>query len=288
MKIDGREIAGEILEELKTKVAKLKKKRIIPMLAIILVGNDPASVTYVRQKELKAQSIGAKTIIKQFSPKISELKLIQTIQQFNNNSNIHGIIVQQPLPFHIDVKAVTLAINPKKDIDGFNPKSKFQSPIAKAVLKILKKVYIYTPRVEPQFITPRVEPQFIKWLKSKKIVVIGKGETGGKPIIDTLQKIEIQPLIVDSKTINHELLTKNTDIIISAVGKENIINSKMIKKGVILISVGLHKGKDGKLHGDYEEKDIRHIASFYTPTPGGVGPVNVAMLLSNLLKAVEN
>ena len=279
MKIDGREIAGEILEELKTKVAKLKKKRIIPMLAIILVGNDPASVTYVRQKELKAQSIGAKTIIKQFSPKISELKLIQTIQQFNNNSNIHGIIVQQPLPFHIDVKAVTLAINPKKDIDGFNPKSKFKSPISLAVIKILKKVYTYTPRVEPQF---------NNWLKNKKIVVIGKGETGGKPIIESLEKIGIEPMIVDSKTMNHELLTKKADIIISAVGKENIVNSKMIKKGVILISVGLHKDKDGKLHGDYEEKEVWNIASFYTPTPGGVGPVNVAMLLENLIIASES
>lgn len=279
MKIDGKEIAGEILEELRIKVAKLKKKQITPMLAIILVGNDPASVTYVRQKELKVQSIGAKTIIKQFSPEISELKLIQTIRQFNNNDNIHGIIVQQPLPSHIDTKKITLAISPKKDIDGFNPKSTFQPPISLAVLKILEKVYIYTPRVEPRF---------IEWLKNKKMVVIGKGETGGRPIIESLKKMGIEPTIIDSKTINHKLLTKKTDIIISAVGKENIINSKMIKKGVILISVGLHKGSDGKLHGDYEEKDIRHIASFYTPTPGGVGPVNVTMLLENLIIASES
>lgn len=281
MKIDGREIAGEILEELKTKVAKLKKKQIIPMLAIILAGNDPASVTYVRQKELKAQSIGAKTIIKQFSPKISELKLIQTIQQFNDNRDIHGIIVQQPLPSHIDVQTVTLAISSKKDIDGFNPKSKFQSPIAKAVIKILKKVYIY-------IYTPRVEPQFINWLKTKKIVVIGKGETGGKPIINTLQKLGVQPLIIDSKTLNPQDITKTADIIISTVGKGNIINSKMIKKGAILMSVGLHKDRDGKLHGDYEEKAIENIASFYTSTPGGVGPINVAMLLENLITASES
>ncbi len=278
MKIDGREIAAQILKELKTKVAKLKKKQIIPMIAIILVGNDPASMTYVGQKEKKAQGIGVKTIIKHFSAKTSELKLIQAIQQFNKDYNIHGIIVQQPLPSHIDIKAITLAVNPKKDIDGFNPKSKFQPPIAKAVIEILEKVYTYTPRVEPQL---------INWLKTKKIVVIGKGETGGKPVIEGLLRLGIQPLIIDSKTINYELLTKNADIIISAVGKENIINSKMIKQGVILISVGLHKGSDGKLHGDYEKKDIENIASFYTPTPGGVGPVNVAMLLKNLILATK-
>ncbi len=279
MKIDGKEIAAQILKELKTKVGKLKKKQIIPTLAIILVGNDPASVAYVGQKEKKAQSIGTKTIIKHFPSKTSQLKLIRAIQQFNKNNNIHGIIVQQPLPKKINIQTVIQTVNPRKDIDGFNPKSKFKSPISLAVMKILKKVYTYNPRVESQF---------NNWLKTKKIVVIGKGETGGKPVIESLRKIGIQPLIIDSKTMSHELFTKNADIIISAVGKENILNSKMVKKGTILIGVGLHKGLDGKLHGDYEEKDIKDITSFYTPTPGGVGPVNVAMLLENLIVASES
>lgn len=136
---------------------------------------------------------------------------------------------------------------------------------------------------------------FKNWLSSKKIAVVGKGETGGKPIIEMLRKMNIEPSIIDSKTKNKELITKKADIIISAGGKPNVIKPEMIKKGlpagrqgVILIGVGLHRGKDGKLHGDYDEEKIKNIASFYTPTPGGVGPVNVAMLLENLIKATEN
>ncbi|MDO8620776.1 MAG: bifunctional 5,10-methylenetetrahydrofolate dehydrogenase/5,10-methenyltetrahydrofolate cyclohydrolase [Candidatus Levybacteria bacterium] len=305
MKIDGREIAGEILKELQKKVENLKKRNIFPHLAIILVGTDPASKAYVKQKILKGETVGIKTTLYNLDSGIKNAELLEKIGILNKNPEIHGIIVQQPLPSHIDIKAITLAVNPKKDIDGFNPKSEFQSPISLAAMKILQEIYMRGVTKLEGFPTARIEDEvagalaggkvsagprraFEDWLKSKKIVVIGKGETGGKPIINALQQLEVKPLIVDSKTIDHELLTKNADIIISAVGQENIINSKMIKKGVILVSVGLHKGNDGKLHGDYEEKDIENIASFYTPSPGGIGPINVAMLLKNLIGATKN
>ena len=129
--------------------------------------------------------------------------------------------------------------------------------------------------------------ELTQWLKSRSIVVIGKGETGGRPIIQLFKQMEIEPTVIDSKTSNPEQFTKNADIIISAVGKPNVIEPRMIKKNSILISIGLSKGKDGKLHGDYDEEKIKNIASFYTPTPGGVGPVNVAMLLENLVTAAE-
>ena len=278
MKIDGRKIAEGIFEELKTRVKKLQEKNITPNLVIILVGDDPASIAYVRQKEIRGKLIGAKIDIQHFPSSISQSILLSTIQQFNNNNNIHGIIVQQPLSPHIDLKKITNFINPKKDIDGFRPQSKFESPIAAAVLEILKEIHASTPGVEPQF---------IDWLKNKKIVVIGKGETGGKPIIQSLKKMGVQTFVIDSKTPNPLSITKNADIITSAVGKPKVIKPEMIKNQSILISIGLSKGKDGKLHGDYEEDEIKDIASFYTPTPGGVGPVNVAMLLKNLIISAE-
>ena len=276
MKINGKAIVSKILEDLKNKVQKLN---ITPHLAIILIGNDPASSAYVKQKKLKANFIKAKTAIKYLSSDTSNSSLLETIQQFNNNSNIHGIIVQKPLPSQINLKEITLAINPKKDVDGFHPNSKFQSPIALAVLRIISLVRSHLVASQGETLA--------NWLKSKKILVIGKGETGGKPIIDMFRKMNIQPEIIDSKTKNPSSVTKTADIIISAVGKPNVIKPEMIKKNSILISIGLSKGKDGKLHGDYDEEKIKDIASFYTPTPGGIGPVNVAMLLANLITAVE-
>ncbi len=269
MKIDGKEIAQKILRELELKVKKLQEKNINPTLAIIIVGNDPASVAYVKRKEIKAEEVGIKTITKSFEEKISEKDLLAVIQQFNNDKNIHGIIVQQPLPNHINTEIITQAVDPKKDVDGFLPNSEFEEPIANAVLESLKNIF--------------TEP-----LKSKKIMVIGKGETGGKPVINLLKKIGINPEIIDSKTQNPGNITKNADIIIVAVGKPNTIKPEMLKKGVILIGIGISRGRDGKLVGDYDEGQIKDIASFYTPTPGGIGPINIAMLLKNVVMACEN
>ncbi|OGH14089.1 MAG: hypothetical protein A2687_02380 [Candidatus Levybacteria bacterium RIFCSPHIGHO2_01_FULL_38_26] len=279
MKIDGAGIANTILEELKVKVNNLGNKNIIPHLAVILVGNEPSSVSYVTQKEIRGESIGVKVSVKNISTNIIQTRLLETIDSLNSDRNVHGIIVQRPLPQSIDPNAISLAINPEKDVDGFHPESKFQPPIALAVLNILEKIYDFSSNAD--------EHNFSGWLASKKIAIVGKGETGGKPIADTFGKMDIKPEIVDSKTPNSQNLTTKADIIISAVGKANTIKHDTIKSGAMLISVGLHKGEDGKLHGDYDEEKIKNVASFYTPTPGGVGPVNVAMLLKNLVKAAE-
>lgn len=278
MKIDGIQIAQEILDNLKKQIEKLKQKNITPHLAIILVGNDSASVAYVKRKEIKAKELGIKTTILHLSDKIPQTSLLKTIQQSNNDKNVHGIIVQQPLPTHINLTSVINAIDPKKDVDGFHPDSHFQTPLATAVLKILEKVYINTPELESRF---------VDWLKTKRIVVIGKGQTGGKPIIHMLEKMKIPLTVIDSKTKSPENLTKKADIIISAVGKENILKPQMIKRGAALIDIGISKGKSAKLMGDYDQNRIENLASFYTPTPGGVGPVNVAMLLKNTVLAAE-
>ncbi|MFH1833253.1 MAG: bifunctional 5,10-methylenetetrahydrofolate dehydrogenase/5,10-methenyltetrahydrofolate cyclohydrolase [Candidatus Levyibacteriota bacterium] len=346
MKIDGKEIAKNILEDLKIRVEKLKEKNIIPGLSIILVGDNPASKAYVRQKELKAEKIGANAVVLNLDSKTSNSELLKTIEQWNNDSNIHGMIVQRPLPSHIDEKKIDLATDPKKDIDSFHPKSPYPMPLAAAVLKILEEIYLFTNGAgrhkifakrgtthhnkdfyrgesfheamssleSPKVTVSRDEPldgesegrlclktrqtekttsainpiNFKEWLKSKRIVVIGKGKTGGGPTIQMLKKMGVELQIIDSKTQNPKDFTKSADIIISTVGKPNILKPEMIKKGIILISVGQHKGIDGKFHGDYEENEIKNIASFYTPTPGGIGPVNVAMLLENLVTAAQN
>lgn len=277
MKIDGKKIAKDIFNHLQKRVEKLKKSGITPGLAIILVGDNPASKSYVRQKEIKAKEIGIVPIIYHYQQHVSQKTISNCLNDLNHLSKIHGIIVQQPLPPHIDTKSITQTIDPEKDIDGFHKNSKYQMPIACAILKILEKIHSSTPGVEPR--------NFLDWLKSKKIVVIGKGETGGGPIIKMFKKINIEPKVIDSKTKTPEKFTKTADIVISAVGKPNILTAKMVKRGVILISVGLYRGEDKKLHGDYTEEKIKNIASFYTPTPGGVGPVNVVCLLENLIQA---
>lgn len=278
MKIDGKKIADEILNNLKTKVRDLKKKNIAPHLAIIIVGNDPASASYIKQKELKAKEIGITTTIIRLLDNVSEDKLLEAIEQLNNDGNTHGIIVQQPLPQNINIKNVTRAIDPKKDVDGFHPNSHFQMPIAMSVLKILEEVYVAIPNIQSRF---------ADWLKSKNIVVIGKGKTGGKPIIQMLGNMKIPFALIDSKTKKPEALIKTADILISAVGKENVIKSKMIRRGVVLIGIGISREKSAKVMGDYDQNEIGNIASFYTPTPGGIGPVNVAMLLRNTATAAS-
>jgi methylenetetrahydrofolate dehydrogenase (NADP+) / methenyltetrahydrofolate cyclohydrolase len=278
MKIDGKKIAKTILENLKEKIVKLSRENIIPTAAIIIVGNDQASAAYIKQKIINAELIGAKTIIKNFLPDTPALIIINAIQNYNADKSIHGIVVQQPLPTQINSKEIISVVDPGKDIDGFLPNSHFQAPIAMAVLKVLEKVHMATPGVELRF---------IEWLKNKKIVIIGKGETGGKPVIQMFEKMKIPFTVIDSKTENPEKITKKADIIISATGKENIIKPQMIRKDAVLIGIGISRGKSAKLMGDYDQNEIKNIASFYTPTPGGVGPINVAMLLKNLVRAAE-
>jgi methylenetetrahydrofolate dehydrogenase (NADP+) / methenyltetrahydrofolate cyclohydrolase len=268
MKIDGKQIAQGILEDLKIKIEKEAKK---PHLAIVSVGNDPASISYVKQKQLRAEEIGAKTTLIKLDSRIDENELVAVIEKLNNNNDINGIIVQKPLPEQIDNRVIDLRINPKKDIDAFNPESKFVFPIGLAILEVLKKIY-----------------KNLENLKNKKIVILGKGETGGKPIRETLERTGVDPIIIDSKTVSPKQIINTADIIISAVGKKNIIKSSMLKNGVALIGAGQHRENDGEFHGDYEEEEIKNITSFYTPTPGGIGPINVAMLLKNLFDATQS
>ncbi|MBI2612153.1 bifunctional 5,10-methylenetetrahydrofolate dehydrogenase/5,10-methenyltetrahydrofolate cyclohydrolase [Candidatus Gottesmanbacteria bacterium] len=310
MKIDGRHIASEIKENLKSKILNLKSQNITPHLAIILVGSDPGSKAYVNQKIKIGKELGVKVSL--HSPSKLD-QLVKLVKSLNSNPKIHGIIIQRPTPLPIEKADLDKLVNPKKDVDGFHPSSPFTPPIALAVLKILNWIYkkpkdtsdnsnkaTKTPPTKDtsdgvRMHSSEVEgsnPNFHKWLSKKSLLIIGRGETGGKPIAETFKKMNIPYKVAHSKTEDIKELIKKSDIIISCVGKPNVIRKELFlpttnyKLQTILIGVGMHE-EQGKLKGDYDEDEVKDVVSFYTPIPGGVGPVNVACLFGNLIKAVK-
>lgn len=286
MKINGHDIAEQIYTDLRKRVGELQKKGVTPQLVVLLVGNNPGSIAYVTQKELSGTKVGAKVTIKRFSESVTTEELENVIKELNEDPTVHGILIQRPLPSQIDINKLELLTNPQKDIDGFNPDSPYILPLPLAIIKILQHIYCYQEGSEESSAKPQNDSVY-KWLAKHSLVILGKGETGGQPVIDYLQKLNLSPKVIDSKTQNAEQIIKEADIVISAVGKPGIIKPESLKQGVILLGVGMAKGEGKKLHGDYDEKAIESIASFYTPTPKGVGPVNVAMLLENLITAAE-
>ncbi len=278
MKVDGRIIAEGILETLRHKVTGFKKQGITPTMAVILVGDDPGSLSYIAQKKRAAESIGAKLLFEQLPASTSAEALDSTITHYNNDPTVHGLIIQRPVPV-AGVGHILATVAPAKDVDGFIANSPYQVPVARAVLTIL--TYIHAQLQEKNL----VKQDFLAWLGSQSIAVVGRGETAGRPIATVLTSYGCTPSVIHSQTPNPEHILKGASIIISCTGKSRVIRKSNIEPGVILIAVGLFRGKDGKLHGDYEEEEVKNIASFYTPTPGGVGPVNVAALMQNLIDA---
>jgi methylenetetrahydrofolate dehydrogenase (NADP+)/methenyltetrahydrofolate cyclohydrolase len=270
MRIDGKKVAEEIRAGLKTKIAELKSRGVTPKLAIITLGDEGAWETYVRQKLRVAGELGIEAVLIPLKD-ASEKELLNKIEEINNDPTFHGMIVQRPMPSNIDKQTVTNAIAPEKDVDGFRDDSKFEVPVWLAVKKLLSESGIMN---------------YESW-KNLNFVVIGKGETAGGPTIRGLKKIGVEPIMVDSKTENRSEILKNADVIITSVGKSGVVQAQDLKKGAILIGVGTHT-EDGKLKGDYDESEIEQIASAFTPTPGGVGPVNLSYLFSNLIQAATN
>lgn len=279
MILDGRTIANHILEDLTLRVHDLEKIHgIQPHLAVIRLGDDPATTSYINQKEKIAKQIGAVVSVYNYPESATEEQIKEALDFLQTKTEINGTILQLPISKHLDQDKLLLEIHPEKDVDGFRPHSDYPIPVAQAVWKFLEVAYL---KEGAMFST------LTDWLKSLQIVVIGKGKTGGQPVIDLLQKKGIEPTIIDSQTINPEEKTKTADILISAVGKAHVLTKHTIKKDAILIGIGMHKKEDGSFAGDYDEEDIKDTASWYTPIPGGVGPVNVACLMENLVLATE-
>lgn len=268
MKIDGRALARDILDSLKDEVAKLVEQGVTPTLAVVLVGDNPASISYIKQKQIAAEAIGAKIVMSQQTTAIGSMQMKEIIHAYNTDPTVHGIIVQRPLPkeTHID-PSVLLTVGAAKDVDGFVSGSPFVAPVALAVEKIL-------------------DTADKNWQK-QHIVIVGRGETAGKPIYDYLMKPGCQIAQIHSQTPNPEALLKEADIIISCVGHRGVVTKSVVKPGAILIGVGIGRDEEAVLQGDYDEAEIADVASFYTPTPGGVGPINVACLMANLVVAAK-
>jgi methylenetetrahydrofolate dehydrogenase (NADP+)/methenyltetrahydrofolate cyclohydrolase len=283
--IDGKKTAADVRSELKQKVIELKEKTgQVPGLVTILVGENPASQVYVNMKIKACSEIGMHSKLEKFDASISEKELLEIIDNYNNDPLFHGILVQLPLPKHIDEDKIIESINPQKDVDGFHPasvgklvigKDTFKSCTPYGIMELLKRYNIET--------------------KGKHVVVVGRSNIVGKPIANMLvQKEEGANAVV---TICHSaapdlsLFTKQADILIAAVGRANLITKQMVKEGVVVIDVGINRiddpeSKKGyKLVGDVDFNGVSEKSSYITPVPGGVGPMTIAMLLTNTLKA---
>ena len=272
----------------------------MPKIAIITLGPEGAWETYVRQKLKVALELGIEAV---FIPldDADEKTLLKKIDEINHDSTFHGMIVQRPMPGSINKQTVTNAIAPEKDVDGFRSDSEFEVPVWLAVKRLLEESFsqlsVLCGRLSDSsspISKPKNKKQ-IDWdrktenrepITGLKFAVLGKGETAGGPAIRALKKLGAQLAVIDSKTQNTTEIIKSADVIITSVGKNGIINSRNIKPGAILIGVGTHVA-DGKLRGDYDESDIKEVAGAYTPTPGGVGPVNLSYLFENLIHAAE-
>ena len=284
MRIDGTAIADTLLTALTEEVRSLRESGIVPTLAVVLVGDDPASLAYIRQKQKAADRIGAVVLFSHLPADTSPETLSGIISEYNRNPNIHGLIVQRPVPESLgDVQTILSRVSPVKDVDGFLSDSPYDVPVALAVGEILESVYGDTDGsgVSP---TDRRD-RFLTWLRTKHIIVIGRGKTAGEPILRYFQHLDCATSQIISTSPDPDRIIASGDIIISCVGKAHIVNRESVNKNSILISVGIWRDEAGKLRGDYDEADIANLVSAYTPTPGGVGPVNVACLMQNLIKA---
>lgn len=277
MKIYGKLIATEIKSALQKKITILRKKNIFPQLAVILIGNDPSSETYVKQKLKVGEEIGAKVTLIRLKPSENKKNLIKIVKKLNSDKSVHGIIIQRPSPIDILKEELDLLVVPQKDVDGFHPTSPFTPPIASAVLKILEYV--------KKELQNNPNP-FNEWLKKQKILIIGRGETAGKPIAETLKKLCAKITIAHSQTKDLKGVCLAADIIITCVGRAYIVRRDMVLPSTLLIGVGLHQ-EDGKLATDYDQEEIASKVAYFTPVPGGVGPVNVACLFENLVISCE-
>ncbi|WP_297810587.1 bifunctional methylenetetrahydrofolate dehydrogenase/methenyltetrahydrofolate cyclohydrolase FolD [uncultured Helicobacter sp.] len=274
--LDGKALAQQIEAEIKSKVEGLSQKGITPGLAVILVGNDPASQSYVNMKAKACKRTGIYSITHEMPENIAQDSLLQTIQMLNLNPNIDGILVQLPLPKHIDTTAVLETIAPHKDVDGFHPFN---------MGRIFANLESFTPAT-PMGVLTLLEHYKIP-IQGKNVVIVGASNIVGKPLGALfLNKNATITLchIYTKDLIQH---TKKADILCVAVGKPNLITQEMVKEGAIIVDIGISKLPNGKIVGDVDFENVAPLCEFITPVPGGVGPMTIASLLQNTLKSAK-
>lgn len=272
MIIDGKKISLDIKNEVKQQVEKLNPLQ--PALAVILVGDNPASAVYVKNKKIACGYVGIRSEAFELPQQTSENELLNLIDRLNKDKTINGILVQLPLPKHIDEEKILLAISPDKDVDGFHPynvgsmmigKDTFLPCTPAGIIQLLKR--------------SNVE------IQGKNCVVIGRSNIVGKPVSQLLLNENGTVTICHSKTKNLAEICKRADILVVAIGKAKFVTADMISKGVVIIDVGMNRDENGKLCGDVDFDACKDIAAAITPVPGGVGPMTIAMLMKNCLKA---
>ncbi|MFF2090243.1 bifunctional methylenetetrahydrofolate dehydrogenase/methenyltetrahydrofolate cyclohydrolase FolD [Paenibacillus sp. NPDC058174] len=274
--IEGKKISDLIREEIKRDAEALKEQGVVPGLAVVLVGEDPASKVYVGSKEKACQQLGFYSEVHRLAENTSESELLALIDKLNNQASINGILVQLPLPKHINEKAVIDAIDVNKDVDGFHPES-------------VGNLVIGDDSLLP--CTPAGVIELIKRssgdISGKHAVVIGRSNIVGKPVAMLLLRENATVTICHSRTANMEEIAKQADILVVAIGKAKAIGSKYVKPGAVVIDVGINRLPDGKLAGDVDYEDCLETAGYITPVPGGVGPMTITMLMSNTITAAK-
>ena len=275
--IDGKKLAKEIREDLKIKCEELKEKGINPRLAVVMVGDDKASQVYVSNKSKVCNEVGIEFEEHLLDSNIEQKVLIDLIQKLNNDDKVHGILLQSPIPKHLDINEAFKTISPEKDVDGFNP-------INVGKLCLNQDTFV---SCTPYGIMKMFESYDID-LTGKNVTILGRSNIVGKPLIQCCLNKNATVTVCHSKTKELENHTKNADIIIAAIGKPNFVTAEMIKNDAIIIDVGINRGNDGKLTGDVDFDSVKDKASYITPVPGGVGPMTIAMLMNNVIKASSN
>lgn len=273
--IDGKELAKHIREGLKDEVTELKNAEIYPKLAVIMVGDDPASKIYVRNKSRACEEIGIKYEEHLLSSKTTREELLELIEKLNNDETVHGILVQSPLPEGLDANEAFRTISPKKDVDGFHP-------INIGKLSLNQDCFV---SCTPYGIIKMLEAYNIE-IEGANAVIMGRSNIVGKPLAKCLLNKNATVTVCHSKTKNLKEITKQADILVAAIGKPKFVTADMVKEGAAVIDVGINRTEEG-LIGDTDFEKIKEKASYITPVPGGVGPMTIAMLMHNVVKAAK-
>ena len=274
--IDGKQIAKEVRAEIAAECAELKKKGIIPGLAVVIVGTDPASQVYVRNKKKACEEVGFRSEVFELPEETTEEELLALVKKLNEDVNIHGILVQLPLPEHLDDEVIIANIDPKKDVDAFHPSN---------VGKIMIGNYDFLP-CTPAGVMVLLEKSGID-VSGKECVVVGRSNIVGKPQAMLLLHANGTVTICHSRTKDPAEVTRRADILVVAIGKADFITGDMVKDGAVVIDVGMNRKADGKLTGDVDFATVEPKASYITPVPGGVGPMTITMLLRNTLTSAK-
>jgi len=274
--IDGKSLAKKIEEDIAKEVKELKTKGVVPGLAVILVGDDPASHTYVNMKEKSCKNVGFYSIVHKMPETISQEEIIETIKMMNENPRIDGILVQLPLPKHIDTTKILEVIEPKKDVDGFHPYN---------MGRVVEGLDAFAP-CTPIGVMEMFKEYNIE-LKGKDVCVVGASNIVGKPMAALLLNANATVTITHIYTKDLASHTKKADIVVVGVGVPKLIKADMIKEGAVVIDIGINRLESGKLVGDVDFENVSKKCSYITPVPGGVGPMTIAMLIKNTIKAAQ-